>query len=97
MTHSYNRSEIYNFWELPETEQNEILKDSTPEEAEEDTFVRYCHPKQEQPEYLPLSMFMRTEQKNKFTHGIYGLSAFSAYFLTFDKSNNVVVIAYKIF
>jgi hypothetical protein len=96
MTHHYNRSEIYNFCELPEAEQNEILKDNTPEEAEEMSFVKYCHP-EHKPQYLPLNMFIRPDGRNNFTHGIYGQTYFSAYFITLNKSNDEAVIAYKSF
>jgi hypothetical protein len=46
---------------------------------------------------LPLDMFMRTERNNNFTHGIYGLSYFSCYCVTFDRFNTEAVISYKYF
>jgi hypothetical protein len=47
-------------------------------------------------EILPLCMFIKTD-KNNFTHGIFGTSYFSGYFITLNKSNDEAVISYKYF
>ena len=96
MTQYYNSTEIYNFYELPEADQTKILEETTPEEAEEQKFVLIKHPKHG-PEFLPLNMFLKVSRENNFTHAIYGLSYFSAYFLTHSRSADCGIISYKTF
>ena len=98
MTSNYNRSQIYNFNDLSEVEQLDILNDNGLElsDAHSTSYVKYVH-KDKTVSFLPLNMFMKTDRKNNFTHGIYGLSAFSAYFITFDRCNEIAVVAYKHF
>lgn len=63
-------------------------------EAEEKSYVILKEDEEETA--LPLDMFIRTE-KNNFTHGIYGLSYFSGYYLTLSRCGTEGVIAYKYF
>lgn len=105
MTSKYTRSEIYNYCELPEAEQQRQEKEMdylTPEELDGETFVKDpCSETQ----FLPLSIFERTngnpwrasERENKFTHGIFGLTYFSCYTITLNRSNDEATVAYKYF
>jgi hypothetical protein len=96
MTSKYLRSEIYNFFELPENEQVKKIKEMdflTHDELGHESFVLDpC----DDGNYLPLSNFMRTD-KSRFTHGVYGLSYFSAYFITISRCGTVATVAYKHF
>lgn len=94
MTANYNRTDIYNFYELPKYLQSEILQDMDETEAGEKNYVILEDDGHETA--LPLDMFVRTE-KNNFTHGIFSLSYFSGYFLTLSRCNTQAVIAYKHF
>lgn len=94
MTRNYNRTSIFNFYELSKYQQFEILQDMEESEAEEKSFVILKEDEEET--VLPLDMFIRTE-KNNFTHGIFSLSYFSGYFITLSKCGSQAVIAYKYF
>ena len=94
MTRNYNRSHIFNFNELPDNLQAEILEDREESDAHSTSYVILKEGNDKTA--LPLDMFMRTE-KNNFTHGIYGLSYFSGYYLTFSRCNTEAVISYKYF
>lgn len=94
MTRNYNRTGIYNFNELPENLQEEILQDMEESDAQSTSYVIIKEDEEKIP--LPLDMFMRTE-KNNFTHGIYGMSYFSGYYLTLSRCGTEGVIAYKHF
>ena len=95
MTRNYNRSHIFNFNELPEQLQTEILEDRELSDAHSTSYVILKEDSEETA--LPLDMFMKTERSNNFTHGIYGLSYFSGYYLTFSRCNTEAVISYKYF
>ena len=93
MTSNYNRSEIYSFFDLSEEQQNEALNNSNDQEhAEERSYIIYNHIQGD--EVLPLDMFMRLEHSKLFD-GVYGQTAFSAYFVKLNKSNDEVLIAYR--
>jgi hypothetical protein len=94
MTRNYNRSHIFNFNELPEQLQAEILEDREESDAHSTSYVIIKEDDEKIP--LPLDMFMRTD-RNNFTHGIYGMSYFSGYYLTLSKCGTEGVIAYKYF
>lgn len=94
MTRSYNRTSIFQFYELSENLQEEILQDMEETDAQETSYVIIDEDDEQIP--LPLDMFMRTE-KNNFTHGIYGMSYFSGYYLTLSRCGTEGVIAYKYF
>lgn len=94
MTRNYNRTSIFQFNELPENLQEEILKDREESDATSTGYVIIKKDDEKIP--LPLDMFMRTE-KNNFTHGIYGMTYFSGYYLTLSKCGTQGVIAYKYF
>ena len=94
MTRNYNRTSIFNFNELPENLQAEILQDMEESDAQSTSYVIIKEDDEKIP--LPLDMFMRTD-KNNFTHGIYGMSYFSGYYLTLSRCGTQGVIAYKYF
>lgn len=94
MTRNYNRTGIFNFNELAENLQSEILQDMEESDAQSTSYVIVEDDEEKIP--LPLDMFMRTE-KNNFTHGIYGMSYFSGYYLTLSKCGTQGTIAYKYF
>ena len=94
MTRNYNRSHIFSFNELPEQLQSEILEDRELSDAHSTSYVILKEDSEETA--LPLDMFMRTE-KNNFTHGIYGISYFSGYYITLSRCNTEAVISYKYF
>jgi len=103
MTTNYNRSQIYSFDELSENQQLQTMTDNCLElsDCHSTSFVKFSptnftNKANNVPTFLPLSMFMRTNN-NKFTHGIYGTSAFDGYFITFDRQNEYCVIAHKYF
>jgi hypothetical protein len=93
MTKAYSRSYIFNFNELPDNLQAEILEDRELSDAHSTSYVILKEDGEKTA--LPLDMFMRTD--NNFTHGIYGLSYFSCYCVTFDRTNTEAVISYKYF
>lgn len=94
MTRNYNRTLIYSFYDLPQDLQAEILQDMEISDADNTSYVIVEEDEERIP--LPLDMFMRTE-KNNFTHGIYGLSYFSGYYLTLSRCGTQAVISYKYF
>ena len=93
MTRNYNRTGIFNFFELSQYLQAEILQDMEIAEAEEKSFVILKEDEEETA--LPLDMFMRAD--GNFTHGIFSLSYFSGYYLTLSRCGTEGVIAYKYF
>lgn len=98
MTSMYNRSQVYSFNELTEQQQNEILDTYSFEQsdAQQTSYIKFINSKLLNVEFLPLNMFIRVDKSN-FTHGVYGTSYFSAYYITFNRSNDEAVIAYKHF
>jgi hypothetical protein len=95
MTATYNRTSIFNFYELPVSLQAEILEDREESDAYSTSYA-VLKDEDNNKIALPLDMFIRTE-KNNFTHGIYGQTYFSAYYLTLSKCGTEGVIAYKYF
>ena len=95
MTRNYNRTLIYSFYDLPQYLQAEILQDMEISDADSTSYVIVEEDEEKIP--LGLDMFMRTEEKNNFTHGIYGMSYFSGYYLTLSRCGSEGVIAYKYF
>ena len=98
MTRNYNRTGIFNFFELTDMEQADMLENFSieREEAEEMQFVISVRGRHENGEAIPLNMFIKTE-KNNFTHGIFSDSYFSGYYLTLSRCGTEGVIAYKYF
>lgn len=93
MTGSYLRSEILSFWEVTEEQQAGQISDYGKELAEESMYVQNpCN----EAEILPLHMFVRTEH-TKVWNGIYGLSAFGAYFIKISRCGTGAVVAYRYF
>ena len=95
MTRNYNRSHIFDFNELPDNLQAEILEDRELSDAHSTSYVILKEDSDKTA--LPLDMFVKTDRNNNFTHGIYGLSYFSCYCVTFDRFSTEAVIAYKYF
>ena len=93
MTRNYNRSHIFSFNELPDNLQAEILEDRELSDAHSTSYV--ILKENSGKTALPLDMFMRTD--SNFTHGIYSLTYFSGYYLTFSRCNTEAVISYKYF
>jgi hypothetical protein len=93
MTRNYNRTGIFNFYELSQYQQAEILQDMEIAEAEGKSYVILKEDEEETA--LPLDMFIRTD--GNFTHGIFSLSYFSGYYLTLSRCGTEGVIAYKYF
>jgi len=85
----YNRSEIYSFFDLTDSEQAEVLSNyfCDTSQAEEDSFIK-CGK-----EVLPLSMFLRCE--NSIWSGTFGTSYFSGYYIKINKFGDEVTIAEK--
>ena len=96
MTTTYNRSQIYQFSELKEQQQQQIINDYGFELSDCHSNSYVIHKGKKFTSALPLGMFMRCD-KNKFTHGIYSTSAFDGYFITLNRSNDEAVIAHKYF
>ena len=94
MTSTYNRSEVISWHELSEKQKNDLLRSYDLGVIEDSNFVLFTE-KDGTDTALPLFNFMRTNRK--FTHGIYGLTAYSCYTVTLSKSNDCAVVAYKYF
>ena len=95
----YNRSEIYNFWDLSEEQQQEITE-GDPEEmerAEENNYVIFTGNHPDTPQILPLDMFLRTSftGRSRMWDGIYSTSYFSAYFIKLSNCGSMAVIAQR--
>lgn len=84
MKRTYQRSPILSFYEMNETQQ-QIATNQTEELAAEDRYVLWNN------EPLPLSMFLRT---NSSGHGIYSLTAFSAYFIYINRTGEEATVVY---
>jgi hypothetical protein len=92
-TSFYFRSPVLSFWDLSFEEQIKVGQEMdylSPSELENESFVIDS----ERSEILPLSMFMRIDKPGIFC-GVYGISAFSAYFIALSKCGEDAVIAYK--
>ncbi len=102
MTTNYSRSQIYQFDDLNDNEQQQVITDNGFELSDcySTSYVKlvcnnFTNPVNNITRILPMSMFMRTG--SKFTHGIYSTSAFDGYFITFDRDNEYCTIAHKYF
>jgi hypothetical protein len=86
-TRTYNRSVIYSFFDLTDSEQAEVISNYFSEisQAEEDSFIK-CGK-----EVLPLSMFLRCEGGR--WDGTFGTSYFSGFFIKVNKFGDEVLIA----
>jgi len=96
MNTNYNRSEILNFWDLTEKQQQDVLdcyyQDQS--DAENDSFVIFESKNKEYNAALPLSQFMRIDGKSIW-NGVFGTSYFSAYFIKLSRCGTAAVIAEK--
>jgi len=90
MTYFYNRSEVVSYYDLTEKQQSDNVDYLGLELASETMYVICDHNN----EALPLCMFMRTTNNN-FTHGVYTQTNSSAYCITFNRSNDEAVVAYR--
>ena len=96
MRTNYNRSEVVNFYDLTEKQQQDVLdcyyQDQS--DAENDSFVIFESKNKEYNAALPLSQFMRIDGKSIWD-GVFGTSYFSAYFIKLSKCGSAAVIAEK--
>ena len=96
MTRSYNRSEIFSYYDLSPELQEQVKNDFLDELIDLDSFQFVISEFKGEMTAIPLGMFMKT-YSNNFTHGIYSDSAFSGYFVTLSRCNTEAVVAYKYF
>ena len=87
MTYFYERSEIYNFFDLTEEQQKENVDYLGLEGAEQTSYVIL------RGDALPLCMFLRTN--GNFIHGYYGQTNTSAYGVTLSRCNSEAVVSYR--
>ncbi len=88
-TQSYHRSEIYSYYDLDLEQRKEALDTANDEQhAEERSYVLFGE------DVLPLDMFMRIKN-GRIWHGVYGMTAFSAYYIRINRSNDGALIAYR--
>lgn len=95
MTRNYNRSGIFNFSELTEEMQKEVINDFCLENSDACQTSYVISKFNDEETALPLSMFMRRD--GNFTHAVYSETYFSAYYLTLSRCGSEAVIAYKYF
>jgi hypothetical protein len=95
MTRNYNRSEIFNYYDLSPELQKQVKNDFLDELIDLDSFQFVVSEFKGEKTAIPLGMFMRAD--SNFTHGIYSDSYFSGYFVTLSRCNTEAVIAYKYF
>lgn len=93
----YNRSELHSYYDLSISQQSYVRDTYHDDEqaAEMDTYVLFNNHDNEF-EVLPLSMFMRLSN-SKVWDGVYGLSAFSGFYIKLSKCNTVALISYQTF
>lgn len=89
---TYQRSQILNYFELNDEQKLQAV-DQCDERAENGQFVLWKYP-DETISVLPLEMFMRSEDKVKLFHGIYGTSYFSAWLLRINKTGEEATVVY---
>ena len=85
----FNRSYVHDFSDLSEEQQKEVRNTW----FDEDSDARGTGYVLLAGDPLPLSMFMRVD--SPVWDGVYGTSAFSAYFVKFSKCGTEVVVAEK--
>jgi hypothetical protein len=90
----YTRSYIYNFNELPEEVQKNLLEEAGAGNSSDCYETTYVKDPCDKSQYLPLNMFMRIE-RSKLFDGIYSQSAFSAYFIKIGRTNEEATVAYR--
>lgn len=83
---TYQRSEVYTFYDLSEHQQKQAISLTDQETAENNSYVLWSD------EPLPLSYFMRIE--NPLFHGQYGLTAFSCYFIRLNETGCYATVVY---
>jgi len=86
-TPHYNRSYILNFSDLDELQKARVrdLYFEEQSDAYDNSYVLF------KKEPLPLAMFMKID--NSIWHGVYGTSAFSAYFIKLSCCGTEAVVA----
>lgn len=96
MTSSYNRSQIYSYFDLTTEQQEQALDTANDiEHAQDRNYVIFEHPRN--PQVLPLDMFIaiRRHVNSQLWSGIYAQDYFSAYFIKLNRSNDEALIAYR--
>ena len=97
MTRSYNRSEIYSFFDLSGYQKAQVISNyfNDWKEASEQHYV-ILESDHNLNEPIPLSMFIKTTN-SKLWDGVYGTSAFTGYFLKLSQCGTTALIADKYF
>lgn len=86
MKRTYQRSSVLSFDELTENQASAAVDELGAKFAHDSNYVLWNN------EPLSLSMFMRTD--SGLFHGVYGLTAFSAYFIKLNRSNDAATVVY---
>lgn len=86
MKRTYQRSQILYFSDLNAEQQANAINQLDTDLAEESSYVLWNN------EPLPLCMFMRTD--GGLFDGVYGQTAFSAYFVKINKTNECATVVY---
>jgi hypothetical protein len=86
---AYQRSQILSLYELSQDQQKQAI-DQLQDNADNDSFVIWSAPGGS--EVLPLSMFVRID--NSIFQGVYGQTAFSAYFIRINRTNECATVVY---
>lgn len=92
-TIAYVRSELMNYFELSEKQQQ--YADENYLNPLDETYV--LNPLENfRDEVLPLSDFIRLDYKSCIHHGYCPLSYFTAYFITLSNDNSQAIVSYRI-
>lgn len=84
-TRSYQRSEVLSYYDLTDEQQKEAM--DYDDNAQEDSFVLWeSYP-------LSLSAFMRID--NSLFHGVYSMTAFSAYLVRLSNCGTMATVVYQ--
>jgi hypothetical protein len=87
-TTTYQRSEILSFYDLTEAQQLEAVDSLGADGAQEASYVEL------EGDALPLCMFVRTGNTLR-RHGMWGVSYFSAYFVTLSRCGSEAIVEYS--
>lgn len=92
-TIKYNRSSILSFYDLTDSQQHQQSEEYGEEIAEGSQYVIFNGEDGE--EVLPLHMFIKCESF-ALMHGVYALTAFSAYCITLSRCGSEAIISYRV-
>lgn len=103
MTSSYNRSPVLSFYELNEWDRFKAIQEANDlSHAENRQYVKHLPKGSKKPDILPLDMFMRTNDLRgicfgNIWDGVYGVTAFSGYYIKLSKCGSECVVGYRYF